>query len=601
MESTSPVLNTDSDPHFISIIIPVFNEEAGLALLRERLIHTIAGWSQRGWKYEVEIIIVNDGSTDRSKEIIHNFSLSDTRFKAIHLSRNFGHQEAISAGMACAGGDCAIIMDADLQDPPELIEKFIEKWLQGNCIVYGIRKNRKESFLKKICYNIFYRILKKMANIDIPLDSGDFCLMDRSVIDTINALPEKIRFVRGLRSWTGFSHIGIEYDRAERQFGSPKYTLRKLLRLAFNGFFGFTTLPLRVATAAGFIFMFIGFFLAANYLKILGLSVEVVTVGAPYVRFTFIGSAAIAFRMMAEAILQASGDTVTPMWASFIYIGARVVLSPFLIFGTEMFAWWILPGLGITGAAVAMTAAHGVAMVIMLWVLFRGRSRLRLTLKGFRLDPRTMWRITKIGLPALISMIQQNLYQLVLVRLMAPFGTVAVAAHGLLQRVEGLIIMPAMAVGMGSGVLVGQNLGAKKTERATKSVWLAFIVLESFIILCSLAIYLWPGAVVRVFNSEPDMIATAGSYLRIAIAGFVAVGFWMVFMQSLNGAGGTIPPMVLSVVSVWLVGLPLAILLPRISELGAYGVRWGIAFSIIANGVVQMAYFLTGRWKRKKV
>ena len=345
----------------------------------------------------------------------------------------------------------------------------------------------------------------------------------------------------------------------------------------------------------------VGFFLAANYLKILGLSVEVVTVGAPYVRFTFIGSAAIAFRMMAEAILQASGDTVTPMWASFIYIGARVVLSPFLIFGTEMFAWWILPGLGITGAAVAMTAAHGVAMVIMLWVLFRGRSRLRLTLKGFRLDPRTMWRITKIGLPALISMIQQNLYQLVLVRLMAPFGTVAVAAHGLLQRVEGLIIMPAMAVGMGSGVLVGQNLGAKKTERATKSVWLAFIVLESFIILCSLAIYLWPGAVVRVFNSEPDMIATAGSYLRIAIAGFVAVGFWMVFMQSLNGAGDTIPPMVLSVVSVWLVGLPLAILLPRISELGAYGVRWGIAFSIIANGVVQMAYFLTGRWKRKKV
>ena len=264
MESTSPVLNTDSDPHFISIIIPVFNEEAGLALLRERLIHTIAGWSQRGWKYEVEIIIVNDGSTDRSKEIIHDFSLSDTRFKAIHLSRNFGHQEAISAGMACAGGDCAIIMDADLQDPPELIEKFIEKWLQGSQIVYGIRKNREENFLKKICYNTFYRILKKIANIDIPLDSGDFCLMDRSVVDTINALPEKIRFVRGLRSWTGFSNTGIGYDRVARQFGSPKYTLRKLLRLAFNGFFGFSTVPLRIATAVGFIFMFIGFFLAGS-------------------------------------------------------------------------------------------------------------------------------------------------------------------------------------------------------------------------------------------------------------------------------------------------------------------------------------------------
>ena len=264
MESGTADKHTDGGRRSVSIVIPVFNEESGLNLLKDRLDQTITNWPQRDWHFDVEILIVNDGSTDQSKEIITEFARADSRYKAIHLSRNFGHQEAISAGLACAGGDCAIIMDADLQDPPELLEQFIECWLQGNHIVYGIRKNRKENFLKKMCYNLFYRILKKMANTDIPLDSGDFCLMDRKVIDTINALPEKIRFVRGLRSWAGFSHLGIEYDRAERQFGSPKYTFRKLLRLAFNGFFGFSTVPLRIATAVGFIFMCLGFFLAVT-------------------------------------------------------------------------------------------------------------------------------------------------------------------------------------------------------------------------------------------------------------------------------------------------------------------------------------------------
>jgi Na+-driven multidrug efflux pump len=212
-----------------------------------------------------------------------------------------------------------------------------------------------------------------------------------------------------------------------------------------------------------------------------------------------------------------------------------------------------------------------------------------------------MFRIVKIGLPGLVAMVQQNVYQLVLVRLMAPYGTVAVGAHGLLQRVEGLFIMPAMAVGMGSGVLVGQNLGARQPERATKTVWISLVLLEGLIVLASLAIYIWPGAVVRIFNSEPEMVATAGSYLRVAVAGFVAVGFWMVFMQSLNGAGDTTATMIMSLASVWLVGLSIAIVLPRIGDIGVYGIRWGIAAAIICNGVTQTLYFCTGRWKRKKV
>jgi len=345
----------------------------------------------------------------------------------------------------------------------------------------------------------------------------------------------------------------------------------------------------------------IGFFLASGFLKLLGLSFEVIAVGTPYVRILFVGSTAIAFRLMAEAILQASGDTVTPMWASFVYIGSRILLSPFLIFGTSMFPWWIMPGFGIAGAAVAMTIAYSSAMIIMLWALFTGRSRLRVTLKGFHIDLSAIWRIVKIGFPALVSSMQQNLYQLVLVRFMAPFGTVAVAAHGMLQRVEGLIIMPSMAVGMGSGVLVGQNLGARQSERAGKTVWLAFMMLESVIILCSVAVFLWPEAVVRIFSTEPDMVETAGSYLKIAAAGFVAIGFWTVFMHSLNGAGDTTPTMIISVVSIWLVGLPLAFFLPRIWGVGVYGVRWGIASGLICNGLIQTVYFITGRWKKKKI
>ncbi|MBN1686868.1 MAG: MATE family efflux transporter, partial [Spirochaetales bacterium] len=279
----------------------------------------------------------------------------------------------------------------------------------------------------------------------------------------------------------------------------------------------------------------VGFFFASGFLKLLGLDADVVAVGTPYVRFMFLGSAAIAFRTMAEGILQASGDTVTPMWASVAYFISRVALSPLLIFGTGMFSWWVFPGMGIQGSAVAMTVAYGLSMVIMLWVLFTGRSRLRVTLKGFRIDPGIIWRIIKIGFPALISMMQQNLSQLVLVRFMAPFGTVAVAAHGLIQRVEGLIVMAAVAVGMGSGVLVGQNLGAGKPERAEKTAWRAFIMLEAVIVAGSAAILLWPGAVIRIFSQEPELVSTAGSFLRIAVAGYVAIGFFAVFMQSLNG------------------------------------------------------------------
>src|SRR5207249_1837635 len=192
-----------------------------------------------------EIVFVDDGSRDGSAEILDSISASDPRVRVIHFSRNFGHQAALQAGLDAAAGDAVILMDADLQDPPEVLHQFIEKWQQGYDVVYAVRRKRKENWLKRAAYSIFYRSMKVIAEIDVPLDVGDFCLMDRQVVDMLVTLRERHRFLRGLRSWVGFRQIGIEYQRDARLAGAPKYTLRKLIGLALSGYIGFSSMPLR--------------------------------------------------------------------------------------------------------------------------------------------------------------------------------------------------------------------------------------------------------------------------------------------------------------------------------------------------------------------
>jgi len=200
----------------------------------------------------VEVILVNDGSRDASLELMRRFHEEDHRFKAIDFSRNFGHQVAITAGIDFAQGDAVILLDADLQDPPELLPQFLAKWEEGYQVVYAVRKSRKEHLFKRLAYLAFYRILQKVSNISIPLDSGDFCLMDRVVIDMLKSMRERNRFVRGLRSWTGFHQIGLEYEREERHSGDVKYTMPKLIKLALDGIFSFSYFPLQLASYTGF-------------------------------------------------------------------------------------------------------------------------------------------------------------------------------------------------------------------------------------------------------------------------------------------------------------------------------------------------------------
>ncbi|MCS7238702.1 MAG: glycosyltransferase family 2 protein [Thermoguttaceae bacterium] len=240
----------------ISVVIPCYNEEPVLDTLYRRLTE-----AARTWGEEYEVIAVDDGSLDGTWQKLVEIHQRDGRWRAIRFSRNFGHQTAISAGMAEARGQAVVILDADLQDPPEVVNEFLAKWREGYHVVYGIRRRRKEGLFKKAAYFLFYRILRSIAATPIPVDSGDFCLMDRCVVDILNRMPERNRFVRGLRAWTGFRQIGVEYERQARAAGQPQYTFKKLLQLAIDGIFSFSVWPLRLATRLGLLvstFAFLG-------------------------------------------------------------------------------------------------------------------------------------------------------------------------------------------------------------------------------------------------------------------------------------------------------------------------------------------------------
>lgn len=235
----------------ISVVIPIYNEEEALPYLYERTIKVL---EQVGIFYEV--IFVNDCSDDNSLKIMKEFNNKNPRVKIVSFSRNFGHQIAVTAGLRYTSGDCVVVMDGDLQDPPEVIVEMIEKWRQGFDVVYGIRRHRKEMWIKRACYKIFYLLLHKMSSPHILRDAGDFCLMSRRVVLEMRKLKEEGPFVRGLRTWVGFKQTGIEYDRPLREAGSPRYTIGKLFKLAFDGVLSFSRVPLEIAMLIGLIVSF---------------------------------------------------------------------------------------------------------------------------------------------------------------------------------------------------------------------------------------------------------------------------------------------------------------------------------------------------------
>ncbi len=351
-----------------------------------------------------------------------------------------------------------------------------------------------------------------------------------------------------------------------------------------------------VGAVSSIILAVIGIFFSKQILVLVGVQQDVIQEGANYMRIQFVGMTAMAFRSMAEGVMQASGDAATPMKIAVVFRIVHVVLAPVLIFGL-----WIFPRMGVDGAAVTNVISQSLGTILAFWFLMNGRSRLKLTLTGFHLDLPAIWRIVRIGIPASIMGMEQNLRGFIFIRFMAPFGTLAVAAHSLIGRIEMILFMPAFGIGMAAGVLTGQNLGANRPDRAEKSGWLAAGIIEAFIFVACIALMLWAEVSVRVFTSDPALITLSATFIRIAVAGYIIMGMAAVFQQCITSAGDTLLPMIFSLVLGWLIQLPLAYFMPGMGDLGVYGVRWAVVISTVIGSIAYTIYFRMGRWKLKKI
>ncbi len=237
---------TPFDEPLLSVVVPLFDEAANVAELYRRLVAALDALGS-----PFELVFVADGSRDATPALLDKLAARDARVRVVTLSRNFGHQPAVSAGLDHARGGAVVVMDGDLQDPPEVLPAFVERWREGFDVVYAVRTKRKEDFARRAGYFLFYRLLRAAADLPIPLDSGDFALMDRRVVDELAKLPERQRFVRGLRTFVGFRQTGLVYERDARAAGVPKYTFRKLAGLALDGLVDFSGLPLRLVAGSG--------------------------------------------------------------------------------------------------------------------------------------------------------------------------------------------------------------------------------------------------------------------------------------------------------------------------------------------------------------
>jgi polyisoprenyl-phosphate glycosyltransferase len=234
----------------VSVVVPCFNEAEGIHETHRRLSRMLVDLDE----FDYEIVYVDDGSRDSTPALLRDLQAGDPRVRVVYLSRNFGHQFAVTAGLAHTAGDAVVIMDADLQDPPEVVPEMLERWRQGYEVVYGVRTDREgETRFKLLTARLFYRLIRRLSDTEIPLDTGDFRLLDRRVVQAIVAMPERDRFVRGMVSWVGFRQIGVPYRRAARFAGTTKYPLAKMVRFAVDGLLSFSIKPLRLSTYLGFV------------------------------------------------------------------------------------------------------------------------------------------------------------------------------------------------------------------------------------------------------------------------------------------------------------------------------------------------------------
>jgi putative MATE family efflux protein len=346
----------------------------------------------------------------------------------------------------------------------------------------------------------------------------------------------------------------------------------------------------------GALMMMIGMTLARPVIGMFGLEADVVNQGISYMRVLFAGWITMDLLVMCLYVIQSAGDTIRPMFMEAFLRVIHISLCPFLVLGLGPF-----PKMGVAGAALSNIISQTIGAIICLWLLFGGHTRLHLAKKDFRPDFGVMLRILKIGIPALVMNVQRSFGTLILTWLIAPFGTLAVAAHSLASRLEMFIMMPAMALGMGAGVLVGQNLGAGQPARAEKSAWVAVGIFQAFMTLCSAVILIWAEKIIGIFTTDPGLIAIGIDFIRISAAMFFVLSIAAVLQNCIASAGDTVPNMIISIAVIWVTQIPLAWLLSKYTGLGVYGVRWALVISTAIGAIIYFTYFRMGRWKLKKV
>ncbi len=339
-----------------------------------------------------------------------------------------------------------------------------------------------------------------------------------------------------------------------------------------------------------------GLVLSEAMLRLVSVPEEIVGQIGLYMRLLFIGVGFLGMRMMTAAALQSAGDPLTPMRATMATRVVRMTLTPVLGFG-----FWIFPDMGLAGFGMAMILAQITGAIMNFYALFAGTSRLHLSLRNYRIDPPLLWRLMKIGVPASVTSVQLSVSQIIMLGLVSPFGITAIGAYTLVQRAQQFANMGTMGLGQAAGILVGQNLGAKKPERAKQTVVWAIgysIVMQG---LFGLFLVTFPTLFISVFNNDPDLLSLAETWLRIQVLGYLAMGAGLIFAQSFNTAGDTVPPAVVSVVTVWAVQLPLALILPDVGNLGPLGIAWAMVIGLSVRLLFYVPYFLSGRWLRVKV
>lgn len=339
-----------------------------------------------------------------------------------------------------------------------------------------------------------------------------------------------------------------------------------------------------------------GYFLSETLLKLFGAEASVVQLGTVYLRITFLGSITMFILFGGAAILRGAGDAHTPMFILIFSTLINIVADPLLIFGIGPF-----PRLEIAGAAIASVIARGVGMFITLFILIKGYSLIQITFKDLKLKFDVMWRIIRLAVPGSIQMGIRSVSGLILMRIVAFYGTYALAALGIGLRINMIVMMPGFGLGAAVATLVGQNLGAKQPQRAEKSAWISLGIYEVIMICTGSIFYLFAPKIISVFNTNPNVLYQGASFLHIVTLSYVFLAMAIVLHQALNGAGDTLSPMVITGIAVLGLRIPLAIVLPRLFDLSTSGIWLAVALSTALEGSMVGFWFRSGRWKKKKI